>query len=203
LKIIDISLPINERTLTYQNDPPPKFTKLLERVSNVGFETTLIEILTHTGTHFDAPSHFYQGGKTIDKIPLELLIGEGYVVSLSLEGSIQWDFDMMNKIVLLKTGEGKNLKEEIFSENYVTPEIETVQLLIHNKVKAVGIDTLSIDSFKDENATNHALLLNANIPVIEGLYLENASPGKYFCVLMPLYLQGLDGAPGRCVLIEW
>ncbi len=75
MELIDISLPINEKIVTFENDPSPKFNKLISRLNNVGFETNLVQLLTHTGTHFDAPSHYFQGGKSVDEIPLGTLIG--------------------------------------------------------------------------------------------------------------------------------
>jgi arylformamidase len=203
MKIIDISLPIHEKMISFPNDPVPKFTTHINRVNRIGFKTTLVNILSHTGTHIDAPSHYFHDGKTIDQIPLELLIGDGCVLSLSNDGSIEADVDIENKIILLKTGEGKNLQKGIFNKKYISPKIDLIRYLIRKNIRALGIDTLSIDAFSDKDSSNHSSLLKANIPIIEGLNLEEVTPGEYFCILMPLNLQGIDGAPGRCVLVQW
>lgn len=203
MKIIDISLPIHEKMIKFGDDPTPEFINYLDRVDSIGFKTTLITMLSHTGTHIDAPSHYLQEGKTIDQIPLENLIGDGCVVNLSSNGSIETDVNIENKIVLLKTGEGKSLERGIFNEKYITPKTDLIDHLIRSSIRALGIDTLSIDAYTDRDFLNHFNLLKANIPIIEGLNLENVTPGEYFCILLPLNFQGLDGAPSRCVLIQW
>lgn len=203
MKIIDISLPIHEKMIRFEDDPVPEFNNHLDRGNSIGFKTTLIKMLSHTGTHIDAPSHYLQNGRTIDQIPLEHLIGDGCVVNLSSNGSIETEVNVEKKIVLLKTGEGKSLERGKFNENYITPKTNLIEYLIRSNIRALGIDTLSIDAYADKDFPNHFSLLKADIPIIEGLNLENVTPGEYFCILMPLHLQGLDGAPSRCVLIQW
>jgi arylformamidase len=45
-------------------------------------------------------------------------------------------------------------------------------------------------------------LLEAGIVIVEGLNLQNVSPGCYQLICMPLKLAGSEGAPARAVLIE-
>jgi len=44
---------------------------------------------THTGTHIDPPYHFLEEGRTVDEIPLDVLVGDCYVGDLtSVAGTI-------------------------------------------------------------------------------------------------------------------
>ena len=52
----------------YANDPKPKFKVFEERNEENSFQTSLVEFITHTGTHVDAPSHLFSQGVTIDKV---------------------------------------------------------------------------------------------------------------------------------------
>src|SRR5438270_6064104 len=55
----------------------------------MGFTTKLLVMEDHTGTHVDAPFHFYDGerrtprGKTIDELALEKLVGEAVLIDVS------------------------------------------------------------------------------------------------------------------------
>ena len=45
-----------------------------------GFQVSEIRLGTHTGTHIDAPRHFFPEGSTLDAYPLHRLVGPGLVV---------------------------------------------------------------------------------------------------------------------------
>ena len=57
----------------------------------------------HLGTHIDAPIHFIKGGKTIEEIPLQKLIGPGQkrvIITSSSHyfNSIISDFNEINSL---------------------------------------------------------------------------------------------------------
>ncbi|MHA1331052.1 MAG: cyclase family protein, partial [Candidatus Hodarchaeales archaeon] len=83
MKLYDISLTISTEIIVYPEDPKPKFTKYEEPDEENSFHTTLIEFLSHTGTHVDAPSHLLPKGTTIDEMPLKNLVGEALVIDTS------------------------------------------------------------------------------------------------------------------------
>ncbi|HAI20406.1 MAG TPA: hypothetical protein DCM14_00630, partial [Clostridiales bacterium UBA8153] len=47
----------------------------------------------------------------------------------------------------------------------------------------------------------HLRLLEAGIPIVEGLRLAGVAPGDYFFVCLPLKLRDGDGAPARAILL--
>ncbi|MHA1214783.1 MAG: cyclase family protein [Candidatus Hodarchaeales archaeon] len=207
MKLYDISLTISTEIIVYPEDPKPKFTKYEEPDEENSFHTTLIEFLSHTGTHVDAPSHLLPKGTTIDEMPLKNLVGEALVIDTSrpelmTTKNVRKNSPLKEKIVLLKTGEGGNLKKGIFNEHYLAPGRELAEWLVKQEIKAIGIDTLSIDRFDITEVESHPIFLEAQIPIIEGLYLEEVTTGTYFCVCLPLKLKGLDGSPARVILIE-
>ena len=59
---------------------------ILERISKIeegaNANVSKISMSVHTGTHMDAPFHFLKEGKSIDTLPLEILIGPAQVVQL-------------------------------------------------------------------------------------------------------------------------
>jgi arylformamidase len=69
-------------------------------------------------------------------------------------------------------------------------------------VRLVGIDYLSIDKYKSAAHPSHFVLLQKNIPIIEGLNLNAVPPGEYTLVALPLNVQNADGAPARVILMN-
>ena len=84
MKIIDLSLPIEEGMMTFPTHWHPVVeVTVLGRHGIEGRETRKIVLGTHTGTHADAPRHFIPNGGTIDEIPLEILIGPASVADFT------------------------------------------------------------------------------------------------------------------------
>ncbi|WP_297535352.1 cyclase family protein [Thermococcus sp.] len=186
--IVDLSLPLSERTPVYPGDPGVKVRPwaLIERD---GYYMNALKLGEHSGTHVDAPAHFIPGGKTIDEMPLEKFIGEAFVVDLrSGEGMIELeelpDSGYYGRIVLLLTG-GRELSPE------------AALFLVAEGVKAVGTDAMSIG---DENV--HTILLSAEVPVFESLVnLERLLGLTFTFVAFPLKIEGGSGSPVRAVAI--
>jgi kynurenine formamidase len=73
LSIIDLSHPLTRDTSTYPSDPPFTATHT-HTIRTHGYNLHTLSLGTHTGTHVDAPFHFFDGASTVDQVPLEWLI---------------------------------------------------------------------------------------------------------------------------------
>lgn len=209
MKIVDISLTLSQDMIMYPGCSLPKFFTIDTPDDEQSFLTTKIEIETHTGTHIDAPKHLLGKGLSVDKIPLDNLYGTAIIYEAKEERPMglsafkkEITDSLKDKIVIFKTGEGKYLAEGTFRRNFLVPSKELSMYLIDQGIKCVGIDTLSIDACDPFEVVNHPLYLENDIPVIEGLYLEDVLAGQYTFICLPLKLKNLDGSPARAIIIQ-
>src|SRR5262245_28162600 len=79
--IIDISLPISQAMPIWPGDPRPQLTPVTS-LEVEGVQVSRLVLGTHTGTHLDAPRHFIPGGRTIDQLDLDALVGVCRVVEV-------------------------------------------------------------------------------------------------------------------------
>lgn len=204
MEIIDISWPITHDTTTYKDRGGVAFeyTKTFEKD---GARESAVRLGAHTGTHVDAPAHFLQDGKTIDKVRLEQLIGPCLVIDCTDARDAVTACDVIdvtiepNTIVLFKTRNSLLQPTEPFVYDFIYVHQEAADFLVKRKVKAVGIDYLGIERNQPGHAT-HVTLFNAHIPIIEGLRLGHVEPGQYTLCCLPLAMQGVEAAPARAVL---
>ena len=76
--IIDISQEVFTCDV-FPGDPAP-LRNILSSIENGEVcNLTAISMCAHNGTHVDAPFHFIQYGKTIDRIPLDYFVGPCWV----------------------------------------------------------------------------------------------------------------------------
>ena len=195
-------MPIANGMEVFPGDPQVDISRV-KTLKKDGLVLSKICMGLHTGTHIDAPMHYLPGGKGIDRIPLGSLTGKALVCDLSDRASGISGKDL--KAVPIQKGDIVFLK----TENRQTRRKEGIYLqltgaehLVKNKVKAVGIDRLSIEKPASEDASVHKLLLGREIPVIEGLVLEHVAGGRYLAHCSPLRIKGGEAAPARCVLVE-
>ena len=204
MKIIDISWPLSAETTEYK-DRGALSLETISTVTNGGAGLTRVCLDTHTGTHFDAPSHFIDGGGGIESYALEQLCGPARVIDFTrIEEAITADdlksADIQNDlIVLFKTKNSDQSATGRFFAEFIYLEKSGAEYLREQGVKAVGIDYLGIERGQPDHET-HTTLLGANIPIIEGLRLAHVEAGDYTLICLPLALQGVDGAPARAVL---
>src|SRR5207244_6826319 len=73
---IDVSVPLRTGMAHWPDNPPVSIERMLDiergDVSNV----SRLSMGVHTGTHMDAPIHFFRTGKSIDTMPLTATIGQ-------------------------------------------------------------------------------------------------------------------------------
>lgn len=207
-EIIDISIPVFTGMVFYPGDPGA--TVQTVRSIDRGDVANLSELRlgSHCGTHVDAPHHFENDGRTVDRIPLDALVGEARVLDLTgIEGSItRADLEAAGindaTRVLLKTDNSKLWGESVFSPGYVSLSDGAAAQLVEAGVVLVGIDYLSIERFQPETFNVHHTLLGAGVVVLEGIDLAVVEPGGYELVCLPLKVAGGDGAPARAILID-
>ena len=197
----------------YPGDPAPAFVAYAT-IDKEGVNLTKMTLGSHTGTHLDAPRHFIQGGIGIDQIPPDKLVGESYVADLSSKpmGSGITALDLRQKlegrvsaddIVVCYTGCSEHWGDEAVSRNYTYLTGEAATFLVSKRVRAVGIDFLSVEKFKAPQPLAHKTLLGNGIFIIESLSkaVKQFVGSRILLVCMPIKLQDGDGAPARVVAV--
>lgn len=191
MKILDISRELFSAPV-YPGDPAPRRDVI--RRMEMGDACNLSGFYTgcHSGTHVDAPSHFVDGGKTVEQIDLNRFTGRCTVLEAHgvLTGA---DMDRIlphcEKMILLK-GEGKAFLSE-----------SAAFALSQAGITLVGTDALSVEDGDDEFPA-HRELLGAEIVILEGLDLTAVQPGEYGLSAFPLFLAGAEASPVRAVLVQ-
>jgi len=159
-RYIDLSHSLDSATVIYPGDPEYSMTPHASHMKD-GYSVHRLSLGTHTGTHIDAPYHFFADEKTVEKIPIDDLIGPALVIDLS--GSIEeqplnereritWDHlrpytHLMQPgcILLINTGWSKlHYKTPKYRDHpYIAPGVASE--LLEKGIRVVGVDTLSPD----------------------------------------------------------
>jgi len=184
----------------------------------------------HGGTHLDAPIHFSEGMNTSDEIPLERLMGAAVVIDVSSTADADRDYLISTgdietweaehgmipegSIVLFRTGYGQYWPDR---EAYmgtaergpdavallhfpgIDPAAATL-LATERSIKAVGIDTPSIDYGQSVLFETHQNLFGANIPAFENVAnLDQLPLTGAWVIALPMKIEGGSGGPVRIV----
>lgn len=186
----------------------------------------------HGGTHLDAPVHFAQGAQAADQVPLDRLVGPALVIDVTDASSKNPDYEVTvgdleaweqthgriepDAIVLIRTSfsrhwpdAGKYLGTTERGPGAV-PKLHfpglhpaaAIWFVANRPIKAIGIDTASIDHGQSTLFESHRTLYAKNIPAFENLTsLEQLPARGAFIVALPMKIKGGSGAPLRAIAI--
>ena len=209
-RIYDISVTLRNGGLVYPGNPPIAITPEQAISEGAGANVSRIDFGSHTGTHVDAPKHFFDDGAGVDVLSLDVLIGPARLIAFPDAVTSIGEAELLPHNltgvtrVLLKTRNsswlGSGSTEFHPDYTYVAPD--GAAYLAALGVRLVGVDYLSVEQFHSGHHRTHRTLLERGIVIVEGLLLSEPPAGDYGFCCLPLKLAGLDGAPARAVLIE-
>jgi len=210
-KAVDLTHELHNGMPIYPGDPAPSFVSYAT-LEKSGVNLTKLTLGSHTGTHIDAPRHFIPDGIGVDQISPNKLVGEAYVADMSskpigsgitgqdlrrtLEAKVAED-----DIVVIYTGCSEHWGDDSMNSNYTYLTGDAANYLVSKKVRAVGIDFLSVEKFHAPTPIAHKTLLGEGIFIIESLNSATKQfVGKRVLMLcLPIKLQNGDGAPSRII----
>ena len=186
----------------------------------------------HGGTHIDAPIHFAAGQHTTDQIELERLLGEAAIIDVTDQCNAQPDYQvdvsdlhaweerhgrqLDNVIVLIRTGWSRRWPDRLKYLGTDARGLEAVAqlhfpglapqaahwLVEHRGIKAIGIDTASIDYGQSTRFESHVALCGHNVPIFENLAnLEQLPDQVSLVIALPMKIAGGSGGPLRIVAV--
>lgn len=185
---IDITVPLAAGITQWPGDPLFSSTKVASIENGDEANVTAVSMCAHTGTHIDAPLHYFREGVAVDALALDVLIGPAVVTTLD-------EMRIGDRMLFRTRNSLRQWWREPFREDYDCLSVEQARSLVAAGVRLVGIDYLSINGTQ-----THRVLLDAGIVILEGLDLSKTKSGDYDLVCLPLKLQGADGAPARAVI---
>jgi arylformamidase len=206
-RIYDISVPIRTGGLVYPGNPEIEVSLQQAVAKGAGANVSFVRFGSHTGTHADAARHFFDDGQSVDKIPLERLIGPALLIAFSDDVRAVSAADLQkhdltgHTRVLIRTRNSALLSQSQFVKDYTYLAPDGAQYLVDNGIELVGVDYLSIEQFHSGHHKTHRTLLEKSVVILEGLDLSVPAVGEYELICLPLRIEGCDGAPARAVLI--
>jgi arylformamidase len=204
-RFIDVSVLLAAGIPAYPGNPPFEMSPVKRVANGDSSNNSRLVMGTHTGTHVDAPRHFFDEGTGTEALPLEMLIGRARVIEVRPRGGITAEdlggVDLSEDVrVLIKTPNSRLWGNPEFHKEYIGIAESGARFLVDHGIKVVGVDYLSVEVFKTPGAPAHHVLLGGGTIVIEGLNLRDVDPGVYEMYCLPLRIVGSDGAPARVVL---
>lgn len=200
--IMDISLPIKPGMITYPGNAEVEIESKKTGHSII----STVTLGSHTGTHVDAPKHANEMGLPVDELELHRMMGPCRVLNLThVEKSISVTEIKKHNIqkgerIIVKTHNSTRGFDE-FYDDYIYLEGSAAKYLGERGILMFGTDYLSVKQRGSDDNSAHTELLKHGIPIFEGLDLSKVRPGNYIFFGLPLKLEGIDGAPARCVLM--
>jgi arylformamidase len=205
--IYDVSVPVASGGMVYPGNPPIHIELQQAIARGAGANVSLLSFGSHTGTHVDAPRHFFDDGLGADALALEVLMGPAVLVEVANDVLAVGETHLRlhelagHSRVLIRTRNSTFIRDGVFKPDYTYLAPDGAAYLASLGVKLVGVDYLSIEQFHSGHHRTHRTLLERGIVIVEGLDLSVPAPGPYELCCLPLRLVGLDGAPARAVLV--
>lgn len=210
-RLVDLTQPLGPDTPTFPGDPAVTLSPVRVHETD-GYQVTQVCFGSHSGTHLDAPRHFFPTGATLDSYPLDKLVGPAVVVDVRPSGSSTTDLAQVDAGLLAdRLASSAHCPGGfllLWTEgSFLTREAAGV--LLGAQPRLVGTDGSSLDPpqrgssesfFEAEPYAVHKLLLGNGVLLAENLCnLHLLGPNPVTCAFLPLSLVGTDGAPVRAV----
>jgi len=186
----------------------------------------------HGGTHIDAPVHLAEGHKTLDQLSVDQLTGVAVVMDVSTVALKNADYQITvgdlkaweekhgkipaDAIVLFNTGYARHWPDAkrylgtderganaVAKLHFPGLHPDAARWLVKERtIKAVGLDTASIDYGQSTLFESHRILFEKNIPAFENVAALNRLPttGAYI-IALPMKIK--DGSGGPLRIIAW
>src|SRR5436189_279938 len=101
---IDVSVPVRSGMVHWPGDPEVRLERTKSIAEGEEANLTRVSMSAHTGTHMDAPLHFFEDDPGIETFPLDIALGRARVVLL--EGEEPGDYDLVCLPVKVVGGDG-------------------------------------------------------------------------------------------------
>lgn len=232
--LVDLTYPFDSSTVYWPTAEAFHLEKDFEGDTELGYYYSAYKYSAaeHGGTHIDAPVHFARGHHSVDKIPLEQLMGSGIVIDVTRQCSANPDYlitgqDLRNwerlngriapgTIVLLRTGYGKFYPDRkrylgtdqrgagaVTQLHFPGLHPDAAKWLTQNRqIKAIGLDTASIDYGQSKLYESHRILFDKNIPAFENVANLDQLPVTRFSVIaLPMKIGSGSGGPLRIIAV--
>jgi arylformamidase len=205
----DISIPLKQGMNYLPIDPvAPKIYRFSDVQLGSKVTMSMLEIISHTGTHIDAPLHFIPGGSTISDMALDATVGPARVIEFRDPERVRVTELEKHKIrkgerILCKTRNSPAAYESPrFVEDYVYLDSDAAAYLAEKKIRLFGLDCVTIGDIKNEESVirTHQALLSAGIYILEGCALGHVPAGEYELLCLPLLMYNGDAGPSRAIL---
>jgi len=210
LAIVDLTHVVSSGMQVFPGDPEVEISGALS-ISADGAQVARLHLGSHSGTHFDAPCHSIEGGRTTSEVGLEELTGEALVLHLPRlepDAEISWHHlagqvtGTVPGIVLLATGwdrlfgTGEYLLHPVLS-------LAAAEELWSRGMRVLAVDTLNPDRTlqpgQEFSLPVHELVLGSDGLIVENVRGAAALPSRCRVGFFPLHLASADGAPVRAV----
>jgi kynurenine formamidase len=228
---IDLTHAFNEDSVYWPTATMFQKTTVFEGPTDGGWYYSAYDFAAaeHGGTHIDAPIHFAEGANTADAIPVQQLIGPGFVIDVSEAVAADVAYRVgpadiaafeaehgpipEGAIVLIRTGRAglypdresymgtaERGAEAVAKLHFPGLGSEGAELLVERGIDAVGIDTPSIDYGQSADFATHVALMTHNIPAFENVAdMAELPPTGATIISLPMKIEAGSGGPLRIV----
>jgi len=230
--MVDLTHPFDQQTIYWPTARPFTLSPVAHGVTPGGWWYAANDFCAaeHGGTHLDAPMHFAEGHWTADQIPLDRLVGPAVVVDITAKAARDADALLTRAdveaaervssripdgaVVLVRTGWSQRWPDK---KRYLGTDAPGDTAHLHfpgvdgaaaawlttaRRIRAVGIDTASIDRGASTDFRAHRAFANANAPIFENLDALDAVPARGATFIgLPMKIGGGSGGPLRAIAL--
>lgn len=184
-----LSYYLDRYTPLYGDTPAVKITYERQIKNGDSCNTAVITFQNHSGTHIDAPRHFFDSGRRISDFAIgDFVFCSPQVIDCPKRRNqlvMPGDLKSLRKcdLLLIRTGFHRYRKRREYRLNNpgISPGAALLIRRRHPHIRAVGIDSISISAFKNRprGRQAHKILLT-----------EDHFPGRPVCLIEDMDLSG-------------
>ncbi|MDH3584004.1 MAG: cyclase family protein [Phycisphaerae bacterium] len=211
-RLIDLSHPLEDGQPNFPDDPSIRIQTHCT-VADRKYNLSHISLSSHQGTHLDAPFHFYDDGRTLDKMPLESFFGPAHLIDLAPGSALEPGTDLTVQMfephaelfqpgarLIYRTGWESAFGTERFFTDFPSLTLDAARWIAERGIGLLGMDTPTPS--RDWLECHHILLhRDVQIVIVEGLRNLAALPRDFTFIGFPLNFKERDGSPIRAVAV--
>lgn len=206
MNIIDLSQTIAPEMTVFPGDIPPR----IQTIPGKDYQLTELTFRNHTGTHLDAPSHFFPDAPGLDQLDISRFFGLSLLLDVTAYAGQEIPLEFLQaqeellkhcQFLTLRTGWDQYWNTPAYLSGYPLLSAAAAEYLAQFPLSGLALDCISPDAAGSLDI--HRILLSAGLVILENLTgLDQISGQVFLLSALPLKWRDCNGSPVRAVALE-